>query len=164
MSKLPSIAIYTKTNIDIKQNYDNIKTFIVNDFNNIKQTTDILCYLYPDFNFANNNILNSVAKVFMSYPIHGAYGDVIINGNINYMPSFNVNKINKQIIVNSPLISARPLQFNEKLNHLYYLDCLIKTSQNTIWFHVAQPLFTISNIRQQDIQSDLHQIYGLRTT
>ena len=110
--------------------------------------------------FSYENSIDRIVEKFKQHDMNvpGVYSDYIRIENTyqidEYLSPFEIGKttINKTIVIQGKILGAKI--FNEKTEHLYFMDMFRKLSTRLIFFHIAEPLFSCQ-IHNFDIQEEL---------
>jgi hypothetical protein len=156
-SKLPRVIIYRVGDEPVlEQDYPNV---VINVQNLDKQVEfGWRLYLLPGYDFIKPSILTKMMGFSLLYQEIGAfYTDIMIGDEPIYHSAFNINKIETGLIVNSPILSKVPLNFNLEYKEIPYYYTLMRSWDNIPFYHVPLLGFnrklSDSKLFQQEIQS-----------
>lgn len=164
--KLPKVGLFVIGQQKIEQNYNNLSIIRLEGIcadkydNNFAQTFnnenhrqfDLYGYLLPYHQFTTEDAIPIIVNKLSQHQMFiGTYTDTTTG----FYPSYHPATIHNNIIINTPIFSKQPLQFNTNLQHLIFMDILRQQTQQALWLHIAEPLIEItsSNINyEQDLK------------
>lgn len=131
--------------------YKNAPAFF-NAFLEQAASYDIVAFMNEGSNFSSENSLAEIVEELSSKPIHGGvYTDTKVldeEGNLVFYqihPSYDPRLVHGKFAVNGPLfIKSQILEpFDESMSVLYMWDKYIGYCNNTLMYHIAEPIVTV---------------------